>query len=166
MVSGASLPFASRHSLFAPLIPPEHDRGDPAGEQRGPRRGEAVEQAVLVRAVGDELLEPDLLDFDRGVAGAEHHALGEQDHVDDVGADRNVGGNADGGAKQMRGKERDRVWGFAIEPQLAVEPQERLAEWIGERHVAYVAGNQLWEGHVLEPDAIAPQDFRSGDHVW
>src|ERR1700736_4202216 len=123
-------------------IPTEHDRGDPAGEQREARGGEAVEQAVLVRAAGDELLEPDLLDFDRRIAGSEHYAFGEQDHIDDVGADWNVGGHADRGAKQVRGEERDRIGDFAVEPQLAVEPQERHPKRIAERYVADVAGNE------------------------
>src|ERR1700726_966781 len=43
--------FATPYSPFSPL-PPEHDRGEPAGEQ-GERRGrKPVEHAVIVRAAG------------------------------------------------------------------------------------------------------------------
>src|SRR5262245_58187328 len=56
------------------LIAPENHRGEPAGEQRQAGGGEAVQQAVLACGIGDELLEPDLLHFDRRVAGREDDA--------------------------------------------------------------------------------------------
>ena len=45
------------------------DRREPAGDRRHHRGGEPVEQAVVARRVGDELLEADLDDLERG-AGA------------------------------------------------------------------------------------------------
>src|SRR5216683_6075734 len=52
-------------------ILPEHDRGHPAGHQRHRRGHEAVDETVLARIGGDELLEADLVDFERGF-GARH----------------------------------------------------------------------------------------------
>jgi hypothetical protein len=51
----------------AASILPEHHAGEPAGEQRSPGGGEAVEQAVVARRIGDELREPDLDDLQRGL---------------------------------------------------------------------------------------------------
>ena len=61
-----------RQALPAGLIPPEHRAGDPAGEQRHQRGGQAVEQPVIVRGVSDVLLEAGLDDFQRRSGARDH----------------------------------------------------------------------------------------------
>ena len=51
-------------------ILPEHDRRHPAGHQRHEGGDESVGEAVLVRGGGDELLEADLDDLERGLRAA------------------------------------------------------------------------------------------------
>ena len=53
-------------------IAPEHHRGEPAGEHRHHRGGQAVEEAVVARRGRDELLEADLDDLERRIAARDH----------------------------------------------------------------------------------------------
>ena len=87
---GPALRFC-RQAVSAGLVSSEHHAAEPAGEQRHHRRDDAVEQAVVVRGVGDKLFEAGLDHFERRIGARHQIAVGKQFDVDGVVADRRIG---------------------------------------------------------------------------
>ena len=73
------------------LILPEHDRRHPAGHQRHEGGDQSIDKTVLAGGGGDELLEADLDDFERGFGPRHQRAVGKQLDLDVIGADRHLG---------------------------------------------------------------------------
>src|SRR5947209_19668135 len=109
---------ALRPGHAKPLILPEYDRGHPARHQRHECGYQAIDKTVLVRRGGDELLEADLDDFERGIGSCHQRAIGKQFYVDIVGPDRDFSRKWNAGAKQRRRQKSHRGRGLAIQAVL------------------------------------------------
>src|ERR1700730_3137231 len=73
------------------LILPEPDRRPPPRHQRQKRGDKAITKAVLAGGGGDELLEADFHDLERGFGVRHQCAIGKQFYFDVIGADRHLG---------------------------------------------------------------------------
>ena len=147
------------------LILPEHDRRHPAGHQRHEGGGEPVDKPVLARGGGDELLEADLDDLERGLGPRHQRAVGKQFDLDVIGADRHFGGQWDAGAEQRRRQERHRRGLLAVEPVFATQPHEGAAERIVRHHVGIIGPDALGQQHVVQPELLPPLHLGRGDGV-
>ena len=146
-------------------VAPEQHAREPSRRERHHRGREPVEDAVVARGRGHDLLEAGFVDFERRGRARDQRAVGKELHVDLVVADRHLRRQRDRGAVERLREQRDAIGLLPVELVFALDAQEGEAERVVGRGIGDVDARALQQHEIVEAELQPAQRFAVGDGV-